>query len=114
MKLIFAVIRPKKWVAVRESLSEIDVERLTVTDALCYAEPEGESEIGSPIDGSDLTPYVFVEIIVNDDFLDRTIEMIEKVARTGTNETFGDGKIFVLPLEQAIRIKDGFRGKGAV
>ena len=57
---------------------------------------------------------IVLEIVVNDDFLDRTLETITNTARTGAEGTIGDGKIFVLPTDQAIQIDDGARGPGAV
>jgi len=108
MKRILAFIRPKKWTAVQEALDQIAVERMTVGDVLGFA---GQTQGGFPFE---LAQYVMLMIVVNDDFLDRTIEMIEKVARTGTQGAPGDGKIFVIPADDAIRISSGLRGKGAV
>ena len=108
MKRIVAFIRPKKWTAVQEALSQIAVERMTVGDILGFADhTRGEFP-------AQLAPYVQMMIVVNDDFLDRTIEMIVKVARTGSQGAPGDGKIFVLPADDAIQISNGLRGKGAV
>ena len=108
MKRILAFIRPKKWTAVQEALSQIAVERMTVCDVLGFAD---HTQIGFPVE---LAQYVQLMIVVNEDFLDRAVEMIIKVARTGAQGTPGDGKIFVLPADDAIRISSGFRGKGAV
>ena len=108
MKKIMAFIRPKKWTTVQEALSQIDVERMTVGDVLGFAD---KTQGVIPVE---LDQYVHLLIIVNDDFLDRTVEMIKKVARTGSKGAQGDGKIFVLPAEETVRIKDGLRGKGAV
>ena len=108
MKRILAFIRPKKWTAVREALSQVAVERMTVGDVLGFAD---QTPGKIPVE---LAQYVLVMIVVNDDFLERTIEVIEKIARTGSHGMPGDGKIFVLPAEDAIQIKSGLRGKGAV
>ena len=108
MKQIIAFIRPKKWTAVYESLRQIAVERMTVGDVLGFAD-KTQSEI--PVE---LAQYVQVTIVVNDDFLDRTLEVIEKVAKTGSQGAPGDGKIFVLSADNAIRIRSGLCGKGAV
>ncbi len=108
MKQIIAFIRPKKWTAVQEALSQIAVERMTVGDVLGFADrTQGEIPV-------ELAQYVQLTIVVNDDFLDRTVEMIAKVARTGSQGTSGDGKIFVLPTDETIQIRNGLRGKGAV
>ena len=109
MKRILAFIRPKKWTAVQEALSQIAVERMTVGDVLGFADHTKKD--GFPIE---LAQYVLLMIVVNDDFLDRTVEMIEKVARTGTQGAPGDGKIFVLPIDDVIQLSNGLRGKGAV
>ncbi|MGL4594744.1 MAG: P-II family nitrogen regulator [Thermoguttaceae bacterium] len=111
MFIIYAIIRPKKWIAVQEALRQIEVERMTVADVLGFAEPVSAGTRQIPLK---LTQYVLVEIIVNDDFQKRTVEMIEKVARTGVEGMDGDGKVFVLPICDTIRIHDNFRGKGAV
>lgn len=111
MKMIAAFIRPKKWSAVQEALGQIEVDRMTVADALGFADTPATGEKTIP---KTLAQYVFLEIIVNDDFLERTVEMISKVARTGNEGLIGDGKIFVLPVDDVVRIHDGFHGKGAV
>ena len=108
MKRIIAFIRPKKWTAVQEALGQVAVERMTVGDVLGFADhTHGKIPV-------ELAQYVQVMIVVNDDFLDRTIDVIKKVARTGAQGMPGDGKIFVLPADDAIQIKSGSRGKGAV
>ena len=108
MKRIIAFIRPKKWTAVQEALRHIAVERMTVGDVLGFAD---RTQGGFPVE---LAQYVALMICVNDDFLARTVETIEKVARTGSQGAPGDGKIFVLPIDDAIQIQSGLRGKGAV
>ena len=108
MQRIIAFIRPQKWTAVKEALDQIAIERMTVGDVLGFADHvKGKFPV-------ELAQYVQVMIVVNDDFLDRAVEMIVKVARTGVHGTPGDGKIFVLPAVDAIRISSGLRGKGAV
>jgi len=108
MKRILAFIRPPKWAAVQEALSQIAVERMTVSDVLGFADcSQGKFPV-------ELAQYVSLMICVNDDFLDRTVETIRKVARTGSQGTSGDGKIFVIPVDDTVQIKSGQRGKGAV
>lgn len=109
--MIVAFIRPKKWSAVREALCQIEVERMTVSDALGFADRPTPGQQGF---SKTLTQYVQLEIIVNEDFLERTLEMIVRVGRTGTEGKIGDGKIFVLPVKDVVRIYDGSHGKGAV
>lgn len=112
MNMIIAFIRPKKWSAVQEALEQIEVERMTVADILGYA--DRRPDLRTNAFPEKLTQFVFLEIIVNDDFLEKTVDMIARVARTGAEGQPGDGKIFVLPVEDVVRVHDGFHGKGAV
>ena len=115
MKLVIAVIQPTKLNAVREALERIEVARLTICDAQGFGRQRGRTEMFRGHEyATTLLRKVVLEIIVNDDFLDRTVETIINTARTGVEGTIGDGKIFVLPAEQAIQIDDGARGPGAV
>jgi len=115
VKLLIAVIQPPKLEAVREALEKIEVRRMTVCDAQGYARQRGQTETyrGSEY-STTLLRKVVLEIMVNDDFVERTIETIVNVARTGPQGNIGDGKIFVVPTEQTIQISDGRRGPGAV
>ena len=108
MKLILAVIQPTKLDAVQQALSRIGVTRMSVCDATGFARQRGQLEIyrGSEYQ-TNLLRKVQLEIAVNDDFVERTIECLEQVARTGTQGTIGDGKIFVLPMAEAVRVSDG-------
>jgi len=115
MKLVIAVIQPTKLSAVREALEKIEVMRLTVCDAQGFGRQRGRSEMFRGHEYTiTLLRKIVLEIVVNDDFLDRTIETIINAARTGPEGTIGDGKIFILPAEQAIQINDAARGPGAV
>jgi nitrogen regulatory protein P-II 1 len=115
MKMILAVIRPTKLEAVREALVKVGVTRMTVSDAQGYARQRGRTEMYRGHEYStSLLRKVELEILVNDDFVDRTIDTILSVARTGPEGSIGDGKIFVLPAEQVIRISDDKRGMEAV
>ena len=115
MKLIIAIIQPTKLSAVREALEKIEVARLTVCDAQGFGRQRGRSEM---FRGHEYTTTLLrkaaLEIVVNDDFVDRTVETIINTARTGPEGTIGDGKIFILPAEGALQIDDGRRGPGAV
>jgi nitrogen regulatory protein P-II 1 len=115
MKLVYAIIQPPKLEAVRQALEKIEVLRMTVCDAQGFGRQRGRTEMYR---GNEYTTRLLrkiaLEIVVNDDFLDRTIETIISVARTGPEGTIGDGKIFVLPADEAIQIGDGARGPGAV
>jgi len=115
MKMVIAVIQPMKLDAVHQALSRHDVTRMTVCDAQGYARQRGQLEMYRGHEyQTNLLRKVAVEIAVNDDFLDRTVECLEEVARTSAEGHIGDGKVFVVPMEQAIQISDGYRGKGAI
>lgn len=115
MKLIWAVIQPTKLAAVEKALIKVGVTRMTVLDAQGYARQRGHLETyrGHEYE-TNLLRKVQLEIAVNDDFVERTIECLEEFARTSVEGHIGDGKVFVLPMEQAIQISDGQRGPGAV
>ena len=115
MKLVIAVIQPTKLAAVREALEKIEVMRLTICDAQGFAAQLGHAtkwHVGQP--DTRMLRKIALEIVVNDDFLERTIETIENVARSGPEGNIGDGKILVLPAEEAIQIDDSRRGQGSV
>jgi len=115
VKLVIAIIQPTKLNAVREALEKIEVKRLTVCDAQGFGRQRGQTELYRGFEyTATLLRKIALEIVVNDDFLERTIETITNVARTGSEGTIGDGKIFVLPAETAIHIGDGSQGPGAV
>jgi nitrogen regulatory protein P-II 1 len=89
------------------------VERMTVCDALSYSQQRGHAAVSE-----EASPYllrkVALEIAVNDDFLEKTVATICRVARTGTGGSIGDGKVFVLPVEEVVRLSDTVRGPEAV
>ena len=115
MKLIWAVIQPTKLDAVRAALENIGVTRLTVSDAMGYARQRGHAELFRGHEYKALLlRKVAIEVSVNDDYVDRTIECLKEYARTSTEGHIGDGKVFVLPCEEVIQISDGQRGPGAV
>lgn len=115
MKMVIAVIQPTKLDAVHQALERLDVTRMTVCDAQGYARQRGQLETYRGHEyKTNLLRKVALEIAVNDDFLDRTVECLEDVARTTAEGHIGDGKIFVVPMEEAIQISDGYRGKGAI
>ena len=115
MKLIVAILQPPKLEAVQQALRQAGILRMTVSDAMGYARQRGQGELyrGSEYQ-TNLLRKVALEITVNDDFVERTIECLEKVARSSGEGAIGDGKVFVLPIEETIQISDGQRGSGAV
>ena len=115
MKLITAIIQPTKLRAVREALQKIGVERLTVCDAQGYGRQRGRTEMYRGHEyKTNLLRKVVLEIVVNEDFLDRTIDTIMNVARTGPDGSIGDGKIFVMPLDETVSLSDASCGPAAV
>jgi len=115
MKLVIAVIQPTKLEAVRQALNKIEVTRMTVCDAQGYARQRGRTEMYRGHEyKTHLLRKISLEIVVNDDFLDRTIEIITNVARTGPGGEIGDGKIFVLPMAEAVSLTGDVRGPEAV
>lgn len=115
MKLILAIIQPTKLAAVREALERMGVERMTVCDSQGFGRQRGQSATYRGIEyKTHLLRKVSLEIFVNEDFVQRTVETISRIARTGSEGNIGDGKIFILPTEDAIAINDGARGPEAV
>jgi nitrogen regulatory protein P-II 2 len=105
MKLISAIIKPFKLDDVREAISEIGIEGLTVSEVKGFGRQKGHTELYRGAEYQvDFLPKVKLEIAVNDDVVDRLVEAISKSAHTGK---IGDGKIFVYNLENAMRIRTG-------
>ncbi|KPX28693.1 Marine sediment meta DNA [Pseudomonas coronafaciens pv. garcae] len=105
MKLVTAIIKPFKLDDVRESLSEIGVQGITVTEVKGFGRQKGHTELYRGAEYVvDFLPKVKIDVAIDDKDLDRVIEAITKAANTGK---IGDGKIFVVNLEQAIRIRTG-------
>jgi nitrogen regulatory protein P-II 2 len=112
MKLITAIIKPFKLDEVREALSSIGVQGITVTEVKGFGRQKGHTELYRGAEYAvDFLPKVKIEAAVASEMLDQAIEAIEKAART---EKIGDGKIFVTNLEQVIRIRTGENGKDAL
>jgi nitrogen regulatory protein P-II 1 len=115
MKLILAIIKPEKLEAVKEALNKVAVFRLTVIDVQGFGRQKGQSEIYR---GHELTlnmmRKVKLQIAVNEDFVEPTVNAIMEAARTGPEGRIGDGKIFILPLEDCVRIRTGERGPEAI
>jgi len=112
MKLVSAIIKPFKLDEVREALSNIGVQGITVTEVKGFGRQKGHTELYRGAEYVvDFLPKVKVEAAVADELVDRVIEAIEGAARTGK---IGDGKIFVYSLEQVVRIRTGETGKEAL
>ncbi|MBI5166769.1 MAG: P-II family nitrogen regulator [candidate division NC10 bacterium] len=112
MKKVEAIIKPLKLDEVRDALAALGIEGLTVSEVRGFGRQKGHSELYR---GAEYVvgfmPKVRIEVIVEDEHLERVLETIVRVARTGR---MGDGKIFVQPVEEAVRIRTGERGQGAI
>jgi nitrogen regulatory protein P-II 2 len=112
MKLVTAIIKPFKLDEVREALSGIGVQGITVTEVKGFGRQKGHTELYRGAEYVvDFLPKVKIEAAVSDELVDRVIEAIEGAARTGK---IGDGKVFVYNLEQVVRIRTGETGKEAL
>jgi len=112
VKQVTAIIKPFKLDEVREALAEVGVNGLTVTEVKGFGRQKGHTELYRGAEYVvDFLPKIRVEMVVADEAVDRVIEAIVRAARTGK---IGDGKIFVTPVEQAIRIRTGESGDAAL
>ncbi len=112
MKLVMAVIKPFKLDDVRDALTSAGIEGMTITEVKGYCRQKGQTEIYR---GAEYTvnflPKIKIEVVVPDDLADRAVETIKTSSATGK---IGDGKIFVLDVEQVVRIRTGETGAGAI
>ena len=112
MKLVIAIIKPFKLDEVKEALSKIEIEGMTVTEVKGFGRQKGHTEIYRGSEYTvDFLPKVKIEIAVADDMLASVVSTISKAAKTGK---IGDGKIFVVPLDEVLRIRTDERGDAAV
>ena len=112
MKKIEAIVKPFKLDEVREALSEIGVTGLTVTEVKGFGRQKGHTELYRGAEYVvDFLPKVKVEVVVEDNLVDNVVEAITEAARTGR---IGDGKIFVSPIDEAVRIRTGDKGPDAI
>ena len=115
MKLIIAIIQPGRLEAVKEALTEVEVVRLTVMDCQGFGRQKGQTGVYLGRDLSvSLLRKVQLQIAVNEEFVEPTIKAIIQGGRTGEKGEIGDGKIFILPLEDCIRIRTGEHGPEAI
>jgi nitrogen regulatory protein P-II 1 len=112
MKKVEAIIKPFKLDEVKEALTEVGVQGMTVTEVKGFGRTGGKKEVyrGSAY-VVDFVPKVRIEIVVADAMVQQVVDAVEKSAKTGR---IGDGKIFVTPVEEAVRIRTGERGKDAI
>ena len=115
MKLIVAILQPARLEDVKAALAEADVFRVTVMDVQGYGQQRGKTKIYRGHEFTvNLLRKVQLMIAVNDEFVEPAIETIVKAGRSGQNGEIGDGKIFVLPMEDCVRIRTGQRGGEAI
>ena len=112
MKLVLAIIKPHKVDEVREALGAIGVQGLTISEARGYGRQKGHTEIyrGAEYETS-LVPKIRLEVVAEDDFAPRVVETIQHAAQTCA---IGDGKIFTIPVEAAVRIRTGEQNNDAL
>lgn len=112
MKLIEAIIKPFKLDEVKDALAEIGVEGITVSEVKGFGRQKGHTELYRGAEYVvDFIPKVKLEVAVADEVVTRVVETIESAAKTGR---IGDGKIFILPLDEAVRIRTGEKGSDAI
>ena len=112
MKFIVAIIKPFKLEEVKEALSQLGIQGMTVTEVKGFGRQKGHTEIYRGSEYTvDFLPKVKIEVVVADEVAGRVVEAIVKAAKTGK---IGDGKVFVLPIEDAVRIRTDERGDGAL
>ena len=112
MVKIEAIVKPQKWEEVKEALHEIGVEGLTVTEVRGHGRQKGHTEMYRGVEYKvDLIPKIKVETVVKEDKVEKVLEAISKASITGQ---VGDGKIFVIPVQDALRIRTGERGEAGL
>ena len=112
MKKIEAIIKPFKLDEVKDALSEIGLKGITVIEAKGFGRQKGHTELYRGAEYIvDFLPKVKLEIVVDDEMLDRAVEAIQTAAHTGR---IGDGKIFIVPVEDVVRVRTGERGNDAI
>jgi nitrogen regulatory protein P-II 1 len=112
VKLIIAIIKPFKMEEVKDAVAEIGVEGMTVTEVKGYGRQKGHTDLYRGNEYTvDFLPKVKIEIALGDEMVPKTIEAIVKAAKTGK---IGDGKVFIAPLDDVVRIRTGERGDAAI
>ena len=112
MKKIEAIIKPFKLDEVKEALNDVGLQGLTVTEAKGFGRQKGHTELYRGAEYVvDFLPKVKIELVLEDGLVERAVEAIQRAAHTGR---IGDGKIFISPIEDAIRIRTGERGNEAI
>jgi nitrogen regulatory protein P-II 1 len=112
MKKVEAIIKPFKLEEVKDALTEIGVYGMTVSEVKGFGKQKGHTELYRGAEYViDFLPKLKIEVVVDDEIVEKVVEVISNAARTGR---IGDGKIFIIPIEDAIRIRTGERGTEAI
>jgi nitrogen regulatory protein P-II 1 len=112
MKLVKAIVKPSRFDAVKDSLQELGVSGITMAQVNGFGRQKGHAELYRGAEYTvDLVPKVEIEVVVPDEMVGRVVEAVLTAAKTGN---IGDGKIFVIPVEDAIRVRTGERGQIAI
>ncbi len=112
MKLIEAIIKPFKMDEVKDALNEIGIEGITISEVKGFGRQKGHTELYRGAEYVvDFIPKIKMEIAVSDDMVNKVVETIQNTAKTGR---IGDGKIFIIPLDEAVRIRTGEKGSDAI
>ncbi|HEX2027825.1 MAG TPA: P-II family nitrogen regulator [Nitriliruptorales bacterium] len=112
MKLVTAIVKPHKLEEVREALQDLGIQGMTLTEVRGHGRQKGHTEVYRGAEYTvDFVPKTRLDILLTDDRVDEVVDTIVKVARTGQ---VGDGKIFVTPVEQVVRIRTGEQGEDAL
>ena len=112
MTKLEAIIQPSKFESVKEVLTELGVQGMTISDVRGHGRQKGHTEVYRGREYSvDLLPKIKIEMVLPDDLVDATVEAVIKTAATGK---IGDGKIFILPVDEVVRIRTGERGCDAI
>lgn len=114
MKLIIAIIQPHQLESVKTALSQVEVFRLTIMDCQGFGAQQGKTNLYADEFAGNLRRKIQLQIAVNEEFVEPTIAAIIEGGRTGNDGQIGDGKVFVLPLDDCIRIRTGERGPDAI
>jgi nitrogen regulatory protein P-II 1 len=115
MKKIEAIIKPFKLDDVKDALHEVGVRGLTAVEVKGFGRQKGHTELYKGAEYVvDFLPKVKIEVVVDDDLVSRVVDAIVRAARSGPEGKIGDGKIFVMPVDEAVRIRTGERGSDAL
>jgi nitrogen regulatory protein P-II 1 len=115
MKKVEAIIKPTKIDRLKSALSDINIKGITISEVRGFGRQKGKKEIFRGAEYIvDFLPKIKIEVVVKDSDLERVVDVILKTTKSGDEGEIGDGKIFIYPVEEVIRIRTGERGEGAI